>query len=136
MAASTTADHSETPRDKESPPGNDHLGSSPTLRAESARPQPAIPKVIAASDSIENEARKRSTNIFTAWTTLREVLRRHEATIQRRWLKKPKAKRLAVPGAAVPLLLGLHAECLKVRAMGRGHAGPCFQKHGEPFGPT
>jgi hypothetical protein len=54
-----------------------------------------MPKFLTAPEvrSLSNE---RSTAIFETWKTLREVLRRHEATIQRRWSKKSKAQRLNV----------------------------------------
>jgi hypothetical protein len=128
MADTTEADYNETPRDKEysgdenrdsdaPPPGNDHLGSSHTLRAESVRTKPTTLTVLATPDHIEHEARKRSTNILTTWTTLREVLRRHEATIQRRWLKKPQAKRLAVLLKAWPSMPPTHRPDFKAFRM-------------------
>jgi hypothetical protein len=52
-------------------------------------------RVLMASEAQE-EAKRRATKTFKTWTTLREVLRRHEDKLQRRWLKKPTAKRVRV----------------------------------------
>lgn len=44
-------------------------------------------------DDVRKEALSRSTDIFKHSHTLRNVLDRHEATIQKRWLKKGKEQR-------------------------------------------
>lgn len=45
---------------------------------------------------VQEDAKRRVTEIFKSWITLREVLRRHEDKLQRRWLKKAEAKRVRV----------------------------------------
>lgn len=42
------------------------------------------------------QAAIRSTSIFANYSHLGEILARHEATIQKRWLKKSKAQRLGI----------------------------------------
>ncbi|KAK4138431.1 hypothetical protein BT67DRAFT_412777 [Trichocladium antarcticum] len=54
-----------------------------------------MPKFATAPD-VRREVKQRATAIFETWTTLREVLARHEATVQRRWSKKSKAQRLQI----------------------------------------
>lgn len=45
---------------------------------------------------IRREIRERTGNIFKDYSTLNQILARHEATIQRRWMKKTRAQRLKV----------------------------------------
>lgn len=106
MAASARSDHVETffdeedgreaRRGREATPSKGHFGSSPTLGAERVKIQ------------VETEAKRRATNISQTWATLREVLRRHEDKIQRRWLKKSTPKRLAVLLKAWPNMPTTH----------------------------
>ncbi|OTA79577.1 hypothetical protein M434DRAFT_402053 [Hypoxylon sp. CO27-5] len=56
--------------------------------------------------AVRREAKERSTNIFSSYHTLHEILIRHETTIRKRWAKKTKQQRLKVllsvwPGMAV-----------------------------------
>lgn len=44
-------------------------------------------------DEVRKEALARSMNVFKSYDILRNVLDRHEATIQKRWLKKGKEQR-------------------------------------------
>ncbi|KAK3989624.1 hypothetical protein QBC44DRAFT_327308 [Cladorrhinum sp. PSN332] len=64
-----------------------------TLRA--SNPNIPIPNLIKAPE-VRRQAKDRATNIVKQWKTLRAVLDRHEATIQKRWAKKSKAQRLKV----------------------------------------
>ncbi|KAK4035201.1 hypothetical protein C8A01DRAFT_48531 [Parachaetomium inaequale] len=52
-----------------------------------------IPTIVTAAD-LRREAEKRAKNIVEHWETLRGLLQRHEATIDRRWTKKSKKQRL------------------------------------------
>ncbi|RFU24654.1 hypothetical protein B7463_g11683, partial [Scytalidium lignicola] len=54
-----------------------------------------IPKVMSPSD-VRSEAMRRSQNISIRYDILHEVLKRHEATIQKRWIKKTKQQRLKI----------------------------------------
>ncbi|RYO96355.1 hypothetical protein DL764_007491 [Monosporascus ibericus] len=52
---------------------------------------PTVP--IASPAQVRREAQARSNNIFGSYVTLREILIRHEATIQKRWTKKTRQQR-------------------------------------------
>ncbi|RYP74766.1 hypothetical protein DL769_003940 [Monosporascus sp. CRB-8-3] len=52
---------------------------------------PSVP--IASPAEVRREAQARSNNIFGSYVTLREILIRHEATIQKRWTKKTRQQR-------------------------------------------
>ncbi|KAH8804452.1 hypothetical protein F5884DRAFT_796055 [Xylogone sp. PMI_703] len=54
-----------------------------------------IPKLMSPTD-VRREAMERSRNIFAHHDKLREILKRHEATIQKRWSKKTKKQRLKI----------------------------------------
>ncbi|RYP74945.1 hypothetical protein DL771_002729 [Monosporascus sp. 5C6A] len=52
---------------------------------------PSVP--IASPAQVRKEAQARSNNVFGSYVTLREILIRHEATIQKRWAKKTRQQR-------------------------------------------
>ncbi|KAL1847238.1 hypothetical protein Daus18300_014002 [Diaporthe australafricana] len=71
-----------------------------------------------------NEAQRlvqaRVSRIFDSHATLRAILERHEATIQKRWTKKTKAQRLAVLLKAWPNMAPKHRpDIIEFRAMVR-----------------
>ncbi|KAG0199117.1 hypothetical protein BGX28_007544 [Mortierella sp. GBA30] len=51
---------------------------------------------------VRNQARKRVTNIFKDWELLNRIVLRHEATIQKRWMKKSREQRKTILLAAWP----------------------------------
>lgn len=55
----------------------------------------AAPKMPSPSE-VRQEAKHRSTAIFANRETLRSILERHEATIQKRWEKKTRTQRLGI----------------------------------------
>ncbi|KAK0750512.1 hypothetical protein B0T18DRAFT_480122 [Schizothecium vesticola] len=56
-----------------------------------------IPKPpVKSADEVQHEARKRSYAIHAAYRTLGDIAQRHEPTIQARWAKKSKQKRLKI----------------------------------------
>ncbi|SPN98454.1 uncharacterized protein DNG_01498 [Cephalotrichum gorgonifer] len=59
-------------------------------------------------EGVRNEARKRSKNIASSFNTLRAIVERHEAAIQRRWVKKIKRQRLKTLLAAWPNMAVSH----------------------------
>lgn len=60
-----------------------------------SNPSMPIPKIIKASE-VRHQAKERATKIVQNWRLLREVLDRHESTIQKRWAKKSRAQRLKI----------------------------------------
>ncbi|CAG7937538.1 unnamed protein product [Penicillium salamii] len=57
---------------------------------------------------VRKEATARSDGIFTTHETLRRILERHEATIQKRWLKKTRQQRLKILLNAWPDMPAVH----------------------------
>ncbi|KAG0090430.1 hypothetical protein BGZ93_005412 [Podila epicladia] len=51
------------------------------------------PSSYPTADEVRREARERVTNVFDDWTVLHHIIQRHEATIQKRWLKKSRDQR-------------------------------------------
>lgn len=51
-------------------------------------------------DAAQEEASARAANIFQAYDMLHAILERHEAAIQRRWLKKGREQRRKIVVAA------------------------------------
>lgn len=51
---------------------------------------------IKSADEVRREADERRAHVIGYYITLREILKRHEATIQKRWLKKTRSQRLAI----------------------------------------
>ncbi|KAI0854223.1 hypothetical protein F5Y00DRAFT_222564 [Daldinia vernicosa] len=49
--------------------------------------------IIASPTQVRQEAQARSSNVFSNYINLREILMRHEATIQKRWIKKTKQQK-------------------------------------------
>lgn len=52
-----------------------------------------LPDLLSTPEGVRREAKKRAGNILSDWFTLNQILRRHEATIQKRWLKKTSGRR-------------------------------------------
>ncbi|RYO75691.1 hypothetical protein DL762_009881 [Monosporascus cannonballus] len=67
---------------------------------------PSVP--IASPEQVRREAQARSNNIFDGYTTLREILIRHEATIQKRWTKKTRQQRQKILLDAWPDMAVVH----------------------------
>ncbi|KAJ4327131.1 hypothetical protein N0V84_002393 [Fusarium piperis] len=55
-------------------------------------PMPKMP----SPAEVRREAEEKSRDIFAAYDTLRNIIQRHEATIQKRWSKKTRQQRLQV----------------------------------------
>ncbi|RAL13726.1 uncharacterized protein BO97DRAFT_449852 [Aspergillus homomorphus CBS 101889] len=66
-----------------------------------------LPEIISTTD-VRQEANARSEDIFQCYDTLHKILQRHEATIQRRWLKKNRRQRVEVLNNAWPSMAGVH----------------------------
>ncbi|KAI1139329.1 hypothetical protein F5Y05DRAFT_424959 [Hypoxylon sp. FL0543] len=58
--------------------------------------------------SVRHEAKETSTNIFTSYHMLHEIIIRHEATIRKRWAKKTKQQRLKILLSAWPGMAPMH----------------------------
>ncbi|KAK7750173.1 hypothetical protein SLS62_007924 [Diatrype stigma] len=61
----------------------------------------------ASPEEVRREAQTRSKHVFSSYTSLHEILIRHEATIQKRWAKKTRPQRQKIlldawPGMATP----------------------------------
>ncbi|KAL4863409.1 hypothetical protein BDV12DRAFT_177532 [Aspergillus spectabilis] len=54
-----------------------------------------IPEALSAKE-VDAEAQSRSGALFRDWLALNEFLKRHEATIQKRWVKKTRQQRLSI----------------------------------------
>ncbi|ATY61278.1 hypothetical protein A9K55_005689 [Cordyceps militaris] len=67
-------------------------------------PRPKTP----SPAEVRREATERSHAIFSAYDTLSKILQRHEATIQKRWVKKTKQQRLQVLLKAWPGMPASH----------------------------
>lgn len=59
--------------------------------------------------AVRREATERSANIFASYNTLKAIIERHEATIQRRWTKKTTKQRLIILSKAWgPKMAAMH----------------------------
>ncbi|RAK97333.1 uncharacterized protein BO80DRAFT_428331 [Aspergillus ibericus CBS 121593] len=63
---------------------------------------------IRSKEDVRREATTWSDSIFTSYETLNAILQRHEATIQKRWLKKTRTQRLKVLLTAWPNMAATH----------------------------
>ncbi|KAI0394681.1 hypothetical protein F5Y17DRAFT_466175 [Xylariaceae sp. FL0594] len=54
------------------------------------------PPKVGVPNEVRHEAKERAASIFASHRTLRAILDRHEATIQKRWEKKTRTQRLAI----------------------------------------
>ena len=59
-------------------------------------------------EEVRQEARKRSDATFTCYEILHKILERHEATIQKRWLKKTRQQRRKILLIAWPDIPEIH----------------------------
>lgn len=66
-----------------------------------------IPQMISVGEA-RRQAQARSTGVLDAWDTLRNILARHEATIQNRWLKKGRQQKLKILLTAWPDMSAWH----------------------------
>ncbi|KAF9945186.1 hypothetical protein BGZ72_001585 [Mortierella alpina] len=57
---------------------------------------------------VRQEARQRVTKIFNDWNLLNHIVQRHEATIQKRWLKKTREQRKSILLRAWPNMATTH----------------------------
>ncbi|KAF9272569.1 hypothetical protein BGZ68_002299, partial [Mortierella alpina] len=57
---------------------------------------------------VRREARQRVTKIFKDWNLLNHIVQRHEATIQKRWLKKTREQRKSILLRAWPNMATTH----------------------------
>ncbi|KAE8309788.1 hypothetical protein BDV41DRAFT_567103 [Aspergillus transmontanensis] len=63
---------------------------------------------ILSPEDVRRQATARSDEIFTSYETLHKIIQRHEATIQKRWLKKTRQQRLNVLLSAWPDMPAIH----------------------------
>jgi hypothetical protein len=66
------------------------------------------PSSFPTASEVRTEARERSTDLFSNWETLQNVLKRHEETIRKRWMKRNKAQRKTVLLNAWPNMASMH----------------------------
>lgn len=62
----------------------------------STGPRASSKRPVKSASEVKHEARKRSYAIRTAYRTLANMAQRHKPTIQSRWAKKSKQKRLKI----------------------------------------
>ncbi|EKG20875.1 hypothetical protein MPH_01739 [Macrophomina phaseolina MS6] len=67
-----------------------------------------MPTSLPSPDEVRKQARNRSAQIFKDWSFLRAAIDRHEATIQKRWLKKTKEQRRRILLTAWPNMPATH----------------------------
>ncbi|KAH8734678.1 hypothetical protein BGZ61DRAFT_442937 [Ilyonectria robusta] len=80
---------------------------------------------------VKEEAKERSSKIFSTYRTLNKILERHEATIQKRWSKKTRSQRLRIllnawpdmPASHRPDFEAFRNEPSKKRKSGTKHRG-------------
>ncbi|KAJ5912994.1 hypothetical protein N7504_001877 [Penicillium tannophilum] len=68
---------------------------------------PAFPECKSPAE-VRQEAKVRSENIFTSYETLHEILKRHEASIRKRWVKRTRPQRLKILLSAWPNMPETH----------------------------
>jgi hypothetical protein len=66
-----------------------------------------MPELMSPAD-VRREAMTISDQIFTSYETLHEILKRHEATVRKRWLKKTRQQRLKILLDAWPNMAAIH----------------------------
>ncbi|KAH8759995.1 hypothetical protein F5883DRAFT_564348 [Diaporthe sp. PMI_573] len=66
-----------------------------------------IPKLM-QPDEVRREAKGRSSRLYASHSDLRAILERHEAVIQKRWIKKTKSQRQAILLKAWPNMATVH----------------------------
>ncbi|KAL4886219.1 hypothetical protein BJY04DRAFT_229337 [Aspergillus karnatakaensis] len=71
------------------------------------------------------EAKLRSAALFKEWIALNELLQRHEATIQKRWVKKTRQQRLSILLDAWPSMPAKHRP--DFNAFRKNKKGPHFE---------
>ncbi|KAK7703128.1 hypothetical protein SLS57_011071 [Botryosphaeria dothidea] len=67
-----------------------------------------MPTSLPSPDEVRKQARTHSTHIFQHWNFLKDAIDRHEATIQRRWMKKTKEQRRKILLSAWPNMPSTH----------------------------
>lgn len=66
------------------------------------------PTSFPTADEVRREARERSSKLFEDWRLLNEILKRHEETIRKRWMKKTRGKKQEVLLKAWPDMSASH----------------------------
>lgn len=66
-----------------------------------------LPKMVSAYE-VRQDAKSRADGILSNWKLLKDILDRHEATIQKRWMKKTKKQRLKILLEAWPNMSTSH----------------------------
>lgn len=91
-------------------PGEGSIYDDPAaLFASMGMANPNLPiSVVKKPKEVREESRERSKKIGSSYKTLREIVERHEATIQRRWANKTKQQKLKVLLTAWPMMPGVH----------------------------
>ena len=82
-------------------------------------------------DKLSKEAQAYSRSIFTNYYTLKKILNRHEATVQRRWMKKSRQQRLQILLKAWPDMPPAHRPDYK--AFDSEHQDTRSSKYGSKF---
>lgn len=82
--------------------------SNPQNFFNSLGPNLPRPKSFPTAKNVRQEARDRSENIFTDWTTLHKILERHEEVFRKRWMKKTREQRKKILLAAWPNMSSTH----------------------------
>ncbi|TVY82358.1 hypothetical protein LSUE1_G003449 [Lachnellula suecica] len=67
-------------------------------------PQPVMP----TRNEAQREARERSAEVISSWTTLRQILERYEDVLRKRWAKKTKVQRAKVISETWPKMSATH----------------------------
>ncbi|OAA59576.1 hypothetical protein SPI_05774 [Niveomyces insectorum RCEF 264] len=67
-----------------------------------------VPPKMATPAEVRQEAKDRRDRMFDSFRTLRQILERHEATVQKRWLKKTRQQRLQILLQAWPNMAASH----------------------------
>ncbi|KAF8981883.1 hypothetical protein BGZ46_002175 [Entomortierella lignicola] len=86
------------------------------------------PSSFPTPDKVRKEARERVTNIFKDWTLLNHIVLRHEATIQKRWLKKTREQRKTILLTAWPNMSASHRPDLEAFLREKSKAPTAFRE--------
>ncbi|SPJ78235.1 uncharacterized protein FTOL_06624 [Fusarium torulosum] len=91
-------------------------------------PMPQLP----SPDEVRQQAAGYSSKIFTSFNLLRDILQRHEATIQKRWTKKTRQQRLQILLKAWPTMPVFHRpdfEAFRRESQEEREKGTKFKDH-------
>lgn len=73
---------------------------------------------------VHKEARQRSKSIFEDWGFLNQLIQRHEATIQKRWLNKTRQQRQKILLNAWPRMAAQHRPDFEAFTREKSHGQP------------